>query len=177
MRTGNQAMVSKDYVLARKSFNDALQIFPNEEVPKSKLKMISELEKKAAQARIKEEYNALVAVADKFFLDNNYEGARDKYNEALSVLPGQSHAQERLNKCEEMIAELAKVEATEEEDNKRRVIEETFDEGRTKVTIKRVTIAGREQVYKRVVHSWGGKYYFLDEQPITELVWNRETVK
>ena len=76
-----------------------------------------------------------------------------------------------------MIAELAKVEATEEEDNKRRVIEETFDEGRTKVTIKRVTIAGREQVYKRVVHSWGGKYYFLDEQPITELVWNRETVK
>ena len=177
MRTGNEAMVSKDYVLARKSFNDALQIFPNEEVPKSKLKMISELEKKAAQARIKEEYNALVAVADKFFLDNNYEGARDKYNEALSVLPGQSHAQERLNKCEEMIAELAKVEATEEEDNKRRVIEETFDEGRTKVTIKRVTIAGREQVYKRVVHSWGGKYYFLDEQPITELVWNRETVK
>ena len=57
-----------------------------------------------------------------------------------------------------MIAELSRVAATEEEENKRRVIEETFDEGRTKVTIRKVSIGGREQVYKRVVHSWGGKY-------------------
>jgi tetratricopeptide (TPR) repeat protein len=177
MRSGNEAMVSKDYVVARTSYTAALAIFPDEAIPKSKLSMIDDLEQKAEQARIKEEYNAAIAIADKFFLDKNYEEAKTKYQDALTILPGQSHAQERLQKCDEMIAELSKVAATEEEDNKRRVIEETFDEGRTKVTVRRVIVNGREEVYKRVVHSWGGKYYFLDEQPITELVWNRETVK
>lgn len=177
MRTGNEAMVSKNYKVARESYNAALGVFPNEALPKSKLSMIDELESKEEQARIKEEYNAAILIADKFFLDKNYEEAKLKYEEALGILPGQSHAQERLQKCGDMIAELSKVAATEEEDNKRRVIEETFDEGRTKVTIRRVIVAGREQTYKRVVHSWGGKYYFLDEQPITELVWSRETAK
>ena len=177
MRSGNEAMVSKDYVVARTSYTAALAIFPDEALPKSKLSMIDDLEQKAEQARIKEEYNAAIAIADKFFLDKNYEEAKTKYQDALTILPRQSHAQERLQKCDEMIAELSKVAATEEEDNKRRVIEETFDEGRTKVTVRRVIVNGREEVYKRVVHSWGGKYYFLDEQPITELVWNRETVK
>lgn len=177
MRTGNQAMVTKDYKVARESFNGALGILPNEEIPASKLRMIDDLEKQAREQRLKAEYNAAVAIADKFFLEKNYESALEKYKEALTILPGQSHAQERINKCNEMIAELSRVEATEESDNKRRVIEETFDEGRTKVTIRRVIVGGREQVYKRVVHSWGGKYYFLDEQPITELVWSRETVK
>ena len=177
MRSGNEAMVSKEYVVARTSYTAALAIFPDEALPKSKLSMIDDLEQKAEQARIKEEYNAAIAIADKFFLDKNYEEAKTKYQDALTILPRQSHAQERLQKCDEMIAELSKVAATEEEDNKRRVIEETFDEGRTKVTVRRVIVNGREEVYKRVVHSWGGKYYFLDEQPITELVWNRETVK
>jgi len=177
MRSGNEAMVSKDYVVARTSYTAALAIFPDEAIPKSKLSMIDDLEQKAEQARIKEEYNAAIAIADKFFLDKNYEEAKTKYQDALTILPRQSHAQERLQKCDEMIAELSKVAVKEEEDNKRRVIEETFDEGRTKVTVRRVIVNGREEVYKRVVHSWGGKYYFLDEQPITELVWNRETVK
>ena len=177
MRKGNEAMVSQDYKLARASYTSALAIYPNEEIPKSKISMIDELEKKAEQERIKTEYNRIIAIADKFFLEKDYEAALAKYTESLDIIQGLSHAQERIKKCNEMIAELSRVAATEEEDNKRRVIEETFDEGRTKVTIRKVSIGGREQVYKRVVHSWGGKYYFLDEQPITELVWSRETAK
>jgi len=55
------------------------------------------------------------------------------------------------------------------------MVEENYDEGNAKVTIRKVTIGDRTEIYKRVVHSWGGKYYFFNDLPISELIWNRDS--
>ena len=78
---------------------------------------------------------------------------------------------------DKMMAELDKDEREEPIDVERRIVEEQYDEGRSKVTIRKVIIGENVDVYKRVVHTWGGKYYFLNDRPISEFVWMKETTK
>lgn len=176
VKEGNDALLLKDLVVAREKFVSAQDLFPEDPVPQDKLKIIESLEKERKNQEEKAAFDKLVAEADKAFLEKNWDDALAKYESAVE-LNNSGYVLDRIKKCKELIARRDKTPEVAEVDSHRRVIEETYDEGRTKVTVRRVIVDGKELVYKRVVHSWGGKYYFLDDQPITELVWNRETVK
>jgi len=57
------------------------------------------------------------------------------------------------------------------------ITEETTTEG-NKTIIKRVVVSnnlGNE--YKRVIHNWGGVFYFKNGEAVTERVWTEETEK
>lgn len=177
MRDGTQAMLEENFDAARNKFEEAQRLIPNDPMPKDKLDQLAQLIQEAERKKQKEAFDQVVAKADKAFISEELDEALELYKEALAINNASTHVQERITKCQQLIAERDAVQTVEEEDSHRRVIEETYDEGRTKVTVRRVINDGKEQVYKRVVHSWGGKYYFLDDQPITELVWNRETTK
>jgi len=57
------------------------------------------------------------------------------------------------------------------------ITEETYKEG-NKTIVKRVKVAnGLATVYKKVVHSWGGVFYFKDGKSITVGAWEEETGK
>ena len=139
--------------------------------------MIEDLIAREREAQVQQEYQEAVSKADRAFASKEYEAAIPLYEAAQKVKLDESYPGERIKKINEIILDLANKARQAEEDNRKRVVEETFDEGRTKVTIRRVSMDGKEDVYKRVVHAWGGKYYFLNEMPITELVWSRETAK
>lgn len=175
IRKGDQAILDQDWEAARNAYRQALNIFENEPIPKSRLDEIDELERRAEEERLKEQYGKAIAEADRNFLSKDYAASQSAYRKALEFKPGDSHATARLRKIEEILSSSGKTEDGTVAEAKKEIIEETYDEGRSKVTIRKVRIGEREDVYKRVVHSWGGKYYFLNERPITELVWNKET--
>lgn len=55
--------------------------------------------------------------------------------------------------------------------------EEITTEG-NRTTTKRIIVAeGKGNEYKKVVHSWGGVFYFKNGEAVTERVWTQETEK
>ncbi|NQV52597.1 MAG: hypothetical protein HQ500_05405 [Flavobacteriales bacterium] len=177
LKLGNEQIANREYDQAKNNFTEALSLYPEEEIPQRKLTLIEDLIVRERIAQIQQAYQEALSKADRAFASKEYEAAIPMYEAAQKVKPDENYPRERIKKINEIITDLANRARQAEEDNRKRVIEETFDEGRTKVTIRRVSMDGKEDVYKRVVHAWGGIYYFLNEMPITELVWSRETAK
>jgi DICT domain-containing protein len=177
LKLGGEHIATREYQLAKQNFTDAQSLFPEAEIPTRKLELIEELLERERQAKVYEQYKDLVNKADRAFIDTRYDEAVALYQEAKIVKSDENYPSERINKINEILTEKANKAKQADEDSRKRVVEETYDEGRTKVTIRKVTVDGKTDIYKRVIHSWGGKYYFLNDQPITELVWSRETAK
>lgn len=175
IRKGDKAIQDQDWDAARAAYREALSLFESEPIPKARLEEIDDLEKRAEEERIALEYSKAIAEADRAFLNEQYGVAEAAYQRALEFKPGDSHATARLAKIGEIASSGDRNGPQKASNTKKEITEETYDEGRSKVTIRRVKQGDRELVYKRVVHSWGGKYYFLDDRPITEQVWNKET--
>ncbi|MEX2595740.1 MAG: hypothetical protein WEC59_02335 [Salibacteraceae bacterium] len=174
---GNQFVTQGQLEDARNSFVKAAKLFTEDPLPAEKLALVDRLERERMEKSEEDRFNNLVSEANDLYKKSNYYTALEKYEEAFEMNKSSAVVSEQINRIKKIIAELEAEEEVAEVDSKRRVIEETYDEGRTKVTVRRVFFNGKEEVYKRVIHSWGGKYYFLDNQPISELVWNRETAK
>lgn len=174
---GDRAVTEKRWNDARKAFTDALEIYPNEEVPTARLKEIDDLEEKEKQEELDAEIARLTQLADKFFMTKEFDSAQKNYESVLNLDPSNKHAQVRLEKIKEIIEASQEIVSKDEKRVDRVVKEEKFKEGNADVTIRTVTEGQKVDVYKRVVHSWGGKYFFLNEQPISELVWNRDSAE
>jgi len=174
---GDAAIVSKNWDVAREAFTEASSLKPDEDLPKVKLSLIDELENRAKEDAELAKYKNSIYIADRAFLRGEYEAAIAEYNKALQIRPDEEHPKLRLAKIEEIKAFNAQDEQVDTNGPERRVEEEIIEEDRSTITIRRVIIGDKVDVYKKVVHVWGGKYFFLNEQPITELVFNRETTK
>ena len=170
---GDKAVIEKRWDDARTAFKEALEIYPNEKIPTSRLSEIDELEERQREERTTKEFNSLVKEADELFLNQSWDEAEAKYKSALE-LRDDAHSKSRLAKINEL-RERNTEETVVESEVKRNVSEENFKEGNAQVTVRTVTEGEKVDIYKRVVHSWGGKYYFLNDQPISELVWNRDS--
>ena len=173
LKTGDQAVVSGDWNQARDAFRNALEIYPAEKVPASRLKEIDQLESNEKEDEMRQLFNETIEIADALFLSKDLDAALEKYNEALT-LKDDPHANARVAKIKEL-KDSKPDDTIEKTTEKRQVTEETFKEGNAQVTIRTISVGSRVDIYKRVVHSWGGKYYFLNDQPIPELIWNRDS--
>ncbi|MDA7744852.1 hypothetical protein N8911_02010, partial [bacterium] len=111
--------------------------------------------------------------ADALFISKDLDESLAKYQEALTY-QDDPHSNARILKIKEL-QNVKPEEITSEKDSERLVTEESYKEGNAQVTIRNVSIGGKTDTYKRVVHSWGGKYYFLNDQPISELVWSKNS--
>lgn len=172
---GDQAILDKQWDKAREAYRAALALYSEEPFPKARLGEIDELERKDREEQARNAYEALIAEADQAFLKKDYESALVSYERALQAVPNDPHASTRIGKINELLAGQNTTETAAEEIAEKKITEETFEEGRSKITIRKVTFGDKVDVYKRVEHSWGGKYYFLNDRPISELVWTRET--
>lgn len=54
------------------------------------------------------------------------------------------------------------------------ITERSFMEGNKEITECVVTERGISHTYRRVIHAWGGKFYFKDGESITQRVWDEE---
>jgi tetratricopeptide (TPR) repeat protein len=98
---------------ARKEYQNALTIKPEESYPKNKIKQIDDI--LAGKLRIGEEFDRLVNVGDSLYIEKKYFAAKANYQQALKLKPGESYPKEMISKTDNMIAgQTANEQATEE---------------------------------------------------------------
>ena len=116
--TADAALGSKNYDLAKKNYNFAVDIKPTEMYPKDKLReienLLADLENKKAEDELAAEaerkkrdyFNAVVAQADGELVAKNYEEAKSKYSQALGIIPDEQYPKDKLAEIEIILAKL-----------------------------------------------------------------------
>lgn len=118
---GNANLSSKKLELAKTNYQDALDLY-NEKLPKDQLVKIAELLKNQEQANKKKtEFDALMATAQKHYVNNEWEQAKTAYESAKSIINDASINQRivvidkkiQQGKAAAVAAELAKKKEAE----------------------------------------------------------------
>jgi len=113
-------LVGKNYDAAKSKYNQALLVIPGEQYPKDKLNEITQIlanlkanEKNAAlaQKQLEENYKKLIAQGDALFSAKNYNGAKPKYQEALSLKSGEAYPRDQIAEIDRLLAEIAEKES------------------------------------------------------------------
>ena len=91
----------KNYEEAKLSYMKASNIKSKEQYPKDKIEQIEQLisNQKAIQA----EYNRIIAIADRMMVSKEYDNAKEKYSEALIILPNEDYPTEKLKEIDGII--------------------------------------------------------------------------
>ncbi len=116
MAKASVAYTRKDYANARQYYQEALEIKPNESIPKTRVQEIETvLAKKAVddavraaeatqKAAFENEYKALVAMADEQFKAKKFDEARQNYTRAMNMKPSESYPAQRVKTIENAVA-------------------------------------------------------------------------
>ena len=121
LKQGDDLLASKDFDKAEDAYRSAKELLPEDPRADQKLKEVANQRQAAAdaekakaeaekQAQIEEKYNAAISAGDQFLSGKNYAKARDSYNEALSVKPGDSGATNKLAEVDRQEAAAKKAE-------------------------------------------------------------------
>ena len=113
MEEANNLALRKNFDGAIQKLNQALEIFPNDG------QALSLLQTMQGSKATNDRYNAYIAEADRLYESKEYKDARVQYQDALSVVAGDSYATEMLSRLEPLIAqqdaeEAARIAAEEE---------------------------------------------------------------
>ena len=101
---------SSKWTEAKIAYQEALNIFPNEQYPQSR---ISEIENKLLAQRNAEEqkraieksYAASIRKADSLFALKKYQDSRNSYNQALNIKSNESYPKQKINEIDKIIAQ------------------------------------------------------------------------
>jgi tetratricopeptide (TPR) repeat protein len=108
VNAGSDLLNAGDLMAAKSKFEEAAGIKPNEKLPKDKLAEIAKkLEEEAKNKALFEQYNKLIADADKMFTENKLEQARAAYVQA-NQLKADAYPQGRITEIDARIADATK---------------------------------------------------------------------
>ena len=96
-KLGNDYTLRKKYAEAISSYEQALQIFPNDSDLPAK---ISDLK---AKKDIADRYDAKITLADALYEDQSFIEAKAAYQEALTVIPDDSYSIGMIARCDEVV--------------------------------------------------------------------------
>ncbi|MFP4470787.1 MAG: hypothetical protein ACLFPE_08890, partial [Bacteroidales bacterium] len=102
----------ENYIEAQMAYEKAVEIKPEEEYPAGQLEKIAAL--LAEIAAEEEEYQRIISGADDLFIEEKYDEATAKYQEALEVKPNDPYPDSKISEIKDILAEIA---ATEESYN------------------------------------------------------------
>ena len=109
----NNLSLRKNYDGAIQKLNQALEIFPNDNMVIAKLRDLT------SAKDVNDRYNTIIAEADQHYENKAYKEAKAKYQSALSVVAGDPYATDMLSRLNPLIAqqdaeEAARIAAEEE---------------------------------------------------------------
>ena len=105
MEEANQQGLRKNYEAAIAKIDEALGIFPNDLTANAKRN-----EYQAAKG-ISDQYNGIIAEADRLYEAKAYREAKTQYQNALSVISGDAYATDMISRLDPLIAEQDAEEA------------------------------------------------------------------
>ena len=109
---GDGALSSKDYDAAKSNYQEALDLFSNEQYPKDKLAEIESIV--AAAEKLEADYNAAIVVGDKAFGKEQYEASITAFEKATALKPDEQYPKDKLEEIKALMEELAAKKAEEE---------------------------------------------------------------
>lgn len=113
-------LISKDYKIAKQTYNEAIGIKSNEQYPKDKIaeidKILADIEKNKAEEEaanlakleLDKKYNDLINQADKNFSLKDYQNAKIKFTEASLLKKEEQYPKDKINEITKLLAELEK---------------------------------------------------------------------
>jgi len=121
MDEGKEKINQRVYPEAKTRFEEALKLKPNDPDALAQIDIVNkEIEKGAAQAKLNEEYDALMASANNLFGQKKYEESKSKYNAALGVKSNEQEPKDKIAEIERILADADK--AAEQEANTRSLL-------------------------------------------------------
>ena len=114
LKKGSDYIAQKKYEEAKKAYQKALEMKPNESFPKDKLKAIDALEAKEARDKMLTKYKAVMADAAKQFEAKNYKGAKALYQKASTINKTAQYPKDKIKEIDKLIllaANKGKVDA------------------------------------------------------------------
>jgi epidermal growth factor receptor substrate 15 len=101
---------------AEEKYKKALALFPNEKYPQEQIdKIQSKLREAEELQKLKKKYDDAVAAADKHFDAQEWEAARDRYQEAIAIESAATYPKARLDLVKEKLAEIDAEKAKKEQ--------------------------------------------------------------
>ena len=102
MSEGQKGVINETYENALNAYKNALNVKPKDQIAKDKIDEVQQilddiLNQKASEQAKKEAYQEAIEEADNFFNDEKYMDAKNAYDEALLIIPGDKYAKERSN--------------------------------------------------------------------------------
>ncbi|PKP12111.1 MAG: hypothetical protein CVU09_01040 [Bacteroidetes bacterium HGW-Bacteroidetes-4] len=100
----------KNYKGALESYQQAAQIKPDEPFPKQKITELQGL--LANEAQMQQQYQQWITQADLLFNQNKYNEAKNVYQQASNLMPGQEYPKNQLLRINQLMADAARRDAT-----------------------------------------------------------------
>jgi len=104
--SGDRYFESEQYNLAKNSYREALEVKPSRQYPKDQIGKIDDI--LARQVANEQKYNNLISEADAAFDRKDYTDSKKKYQSALEVKPGETYPKQRIDRINELLAQLEK---------------------------------------------------------------------
>ena len=112
MNKANKAFTDSDFNTAKTGYQTALTIKNTDPTAKDKL---AQTEAKLAQlAKLTQDYNTAINVANKHVGDKQYKEAKSKYQEALQYLPDSDYPKRQIEKLDELLLQAGAEHQKEE---------------------------------------------------------------
>ncbi|MBP6977203.1 MAG: hypothetical protein KBB71_02675 [Lentimicrobiaceae bacterium] len=99
----------KEYTPARSTYQDASNIKPDEVYPKDRIREIDAILDKLKSER--EAYDRIIAMADEYYMNRDFEKARIEYEKAIAMKPAESYAKNMIARIDPQIAEMQRVQS------------------------------------------------------------------
>ncbi len=106
LEAGDDFLKDKKYPEAKLSFEKAASLRPDDQIPRQRLDEIrirTADQEKAANQQKNKQYADIIAAAKVSFNAKKYDKARESYNKALELIPGDNYASYQLEKIEALI--------------------------------------------------------------------------
>ncbi|MDF2436575.1 MAG: Tetratricopeptide 1 repeat-containing protein [Bacteroidota bacterium] len=157
-----KARIAKEKADKEKAIADAAE----------KERLAKEEEKRAFEKK----YRGFITKGDSALLAKNYPVAKTAYNDAAAMKPDDAYHKEKLKQIDTDIANADLFKNDLAKKYPLGVTEEKVKEGNNNIT-RRIVVTGNKGVlYIKKETSFGTVYYFKDGAPITEQLWDKETV-
>ncbi len=101
----DQLLKEKKYELAKAQYQNSLTIKPGESYPKKQIAEINSTLARLAKER-EQRYAAALSKADNLFNSRNYTQAREQYEVAASIKPGEPYPHQQVTACKTYIAQI-----------------------------------------------------------------------
>ncbi|MBN2486562.1 MAG: hypothetical protein JXB34_11365, partial [Bacteroidales bacterium] len=101
----------KNFILARQEYTNALNVFPSEQYPKTKIEEIEQQlallqQEESKRKDAEQKFSAAIAQADELFKNKKYIDARGFYKQANEIKPADVHSASQVKRIDAMLAQM-----------------------------------------------------------------------